>query len=97
MQQVSRMRARDVADMASALALVTQLGFIMFACVLAGLLGGRVLDGWLNTGPWLTIALVLAGVGGGMVAVYRMVMKVVARPRRPGDEPGDDSAPREQD
>ena len=53
------MRSRDVTDTMAALALVTQLGVIMFACVLVGLLGGRFLDGWLNTGPWLTIVLVL--------------------------------------
>jgi ATP synthase protein I len=75
------MRSRDVTDTMTALALVTQLGVIMFACILVGLLGGRFLDEWLNTSPWLTIVLVLAGVGGGMVAVYRMVMKVVTRPR----------------
>jgi F0F1-type ATP synthase assembly protein I len=79
------MRSRDVADTMSALALVTQLGVIMFACILVGLLGGRALDAWLNTGPWLTITLVLVGVGGGMVAVYRMVMKVVAAPREPDE------------
>jgi F0F1-type ATP synthase assembly protein I len=79
MQQVSRMRSRDVADTASALALVTNLGFVMFACVLAGLLAGRLLDAWLQTDPWLTVVLVLAGIGGGMLAVYRMVMKVVTR------------------
>ena len=83
------MRSRDVTDTMAALALVTQLGVIMFACVLVGLLGGRFLDGWLNTGPWLTIVLVLAGVGGGMVAVYRMVMKVVARPRETEDDERD--------
>jgi F0F1-type ATP synthase assembly protein I len=91
------MRSRDVADLASALALVTQLGFVMFACVLTGLFAGRLLDAWLDTSPWLTLVLVLAGVGGGMVAVYRMVMKVVARRSEPrGDGAGDEQTPEKQ-
>jgi len=61
----------------SALALVGQLGFIMTGCILAGFVGGRYVDGWLNSFPVFTLLMLLAGVGAGMVAVYRLVMKAV--------------------
>lgn len=90
------MRLRDAADTLSALALVTQLGVIMFACVLLGLLGGSYLDEKLGTGPVLMIALVLVGVAGGMVAVYRMVMKTVAAGRPPDDQDESSQGPTQQ-
>jgi F0F1-type ATP synthase assembly protein I len=81
------MLPKDSGQMLSTLALVTQLGFIMAACVLGGLLGGMYLDRRLDTAPVLTIVLLLAGVGGGMVSIYRLVMRTVDV-RRPSDEDG---------
>jgi F0F1-type ATP synthase assembly protein I len=68
----------DSGQILSTLALISQLGFIMVACVLGGYLGGRYLDGVLGTTPVLTILLLLSGIGGGMVSIYRLVMKTIA-------------------
>lgn len=68
----------DSGQILATLALISQLGFIMVACVLGGYLGGRYLDGMLGTTPALTIVLVLSGIGGGMLSVYRLVMKTIA-------------------
>ena len=63
------------------LALVGQLGVIMVACVAAGLLGGWYQDSLFGSRPVLTILLLALGVLGGMVAVYRLVMRTVGRER----------------
>jgi len=64
-------------DVLVILTMVGQLGLIMVGAVAGGLLAGFYLDRWLGTGPLFTIALTAAGIGGGMLAVYRMVMKAV--------------------
>ncbi len=77
------------------LALVGWLGFVMAASVIAGFLLGLFLDRLLGTSPFLTLALLLAGIGGGMLAVYRVAMRTMEAgadernatdrsPRKPG-------------
>jgi F0F1-type ATP synthase assembly protein I len=68
----------------AALALIGQLGFIMVACILGGFLVGMYLDRQLGTSPLVTILALLAGVAGGMVAVYRLVVKSIDRQDRAG-------------
>lgn len=82
------MLPKDSGQMLSTLALVSQLGFIMAACVLGGLFGGMFLDRHFRTTPVLTVVLLLVGVGGGMVSIYRMVMRTIDVDRsRDEDEP----------
>ncbi len=59
------------------LALVGQLGLTMVGSILLGCLIGRLLDGWLGSDPIFMIVLILAGVLGGMFAVYRTVSRFV--------------------
>ena len=72
--------------MLATLAMVTQLGFIMVACILAGFLLGLYLDRELGTDPVFTIALLLGGVAGGMVAAYRMIMQGIEEAEHEQDE-----------
>ena len=65
----------------STFALVGQLGFVVLGSILAGFFLGMYLDHLFNSGPVLTIVLLLAGIGGGLVAAYRLVMAAT------GDEP----------
>ena len=44
----------------------------------AGLLAGWYLDRLLDSSPVLTLVLAIAGAAGGMLAVYRLVMKTIA-------------------
>ncbi len=71
------MSPKNEAELLAVLALVGQLGFIMAGSILGGLLAGVYLDRWLGSGPVLTIVLLLCGIGGGFVAVYRLVMRAV--------------------
>ena len=71
------MSAEDDGGLLPTLAVVGQLGLVMAGCILAGFLLGMLLDRRLHSSPALTIALLLAGIGGGMVVVYRTVMRSV--------------------
>ncbi len=50
------------------------LGFELAAPLLAGLFGGRWLDGRLGTRPWLVLAGAVAGAAAGMWNFYRRVV-----------------------
>lgn len=76
------MPSKGNGDVLPTLALVGQLGAIVVACVLAGLLAGQYLDHLLGTGPVLTVICLLTGVAGSMAVVYRLVMRTVDRDRR---------------
>ncbi|MFW6189389.1 MAG: AtpZ/AtpI family protein [Planctomycetota bacterium] len=73
------------------LAMVTQLGFIMAASILAGFLAGLYLDRYLSTSPVFTIVLLLGGVAGGTIAAYRMIMQSLEEPG------GEDQSGRDED
>lgn len=47
------------------------LSFV-FALVI-GFWGGRLLDGWLGTAPWLSLAGFFFGLAAGIVNVYRVM------------------------
>jgi F0F1-type ATP synthase assembly protein I len=49
------------------------LGFELVAPLLAGLFGGRWLDGRLGTGPWLVLVGAVTGAVAGMWNFYRRV------------------------
>jgi len=51
--------------------------WIMVLAVLGAAIGGGFLDRWLNTTPWLTIALIVLGVLGGGLQAYRSIMKAL--------------------
>ena len=68
------------------LAVVGQLGLTMAGCILAGFFLGTLLDRRFHSSPALTIALLLAGIGGGMVVVYRTVMHTVRTAPRGVDD-----------
>ncbi|MGD2175873.1 MAG: AtpZ/AtpI family protein [Candidatus Brocadiaceae bacterium] len=78
------MSPRDTTELLTLLALVGQLGLIMAGTVVGGFLAGMYVDQWLGTGATFKVILLLAGIGGGMVAVYRLVMKAV-EPHLPDD------------
>lgn len=59
----------------TALALVGQVGLVVAAGVVGGVLGGLYLDGLLgNTGAVVVVA-TLAGIGAGVYGAYRLLAK----------------------
>lgn len=64
---------KDVDNM-RALGVVFSLGATMAGAVIVGYFIGSFLDRWLHTGPWLTIVMLLLGLGGGLKAAYDLMV-----------------------
>jgi len=60
----------DNKQVMKALALFTQLGLSMAACIIGGLLLGRFLDGLLGTSPLLLIIFILVGAVAAIKILY---------------------------
>lgn len=66
-------------NLLQAIAIATQLGFVLAAAVLIGLLGGSFLDSKLGTGPLFTIAGSVIGLAAGIYGGVQMLMFVLRR------------------
>jgi F0F1-type ATP synthase assembly protein I len=62
-------------EIRKALSLLTQLGFAMAACVIAGAFAGKWLDRWLGTSPWILLAGCFLGGAAAFKVLYDMVIK----------------------
>jgi len=60
---------------ARAVALASEVGLLLMACVAIGLFLGKWLDGLLGTSPWLLLAFSLLG----MVSAFRAVLGLIRR------------------
>ena len=57
-------------------------GLLSFVIAIAlGLWFGRLADGWLHTGPWLTIVFLVLGAAAGVLNVIRTVGRALKPPR----------------
>lgn len=56
------------------LALVGEVGLVLVVCVGGGLLAGVLLDGWLHTGPVLSLVFLFGGIAAGFLQVYRLLL-----------------------
>lgn len=84
------MRLETDGRVLAALAMVTQLGFIMAAAILFGFLLGWYLDNRFGTEWIFTAVFLLTGIGGGGITVYRMIMASLEESEQedgPGEEP----------
>lgn len=57
------------------ISLLSQIGFMVAACILTGVLLGRFLDGVFNTSPWLVLLFSLLGTG----AAFKYLMEFTKR------------------
>lgn len=60
------------------LALFSEIGIILLVTTLAGALGGRWLDLQLGVSPLFLVGGLLAGLGLGALAVYRLITRFLA-------------------
>ena len=58
-----------------ALALFSQIGVTIAACILIGVLLGRFLDDKLGTSPWLLLVCTFLGVGAAFKSLYDLMKK----------------------
>lgn len=62
-------------DIFKALALFTQLGLSMAACVFVGVFLGKLIDRWLGTSPLMLIILSLVGGAASFKVMYDIVIR----------------------
>lgn len=74
---VSGPRKEDPVNPYAALALVGQLGFVIAAPIVAGVMAGVYLDKKLGTSGLILVPMVLVGLAGGLLAAYRLIRKAV--------------------
>lgn len=55
--------------------ILSTVGIILVSCVIAGYLLGRLLDGWLDTEPWLMVICTLFGSVAGFVQMFTIVKR----------------------
>jgi len=58
-----------------ALSMISQIGVMIAACIVVGVLLGRFLDARLNTSPWLTIVFSLLGVAAAFKSIFDFASK----------------------
>ena len=61
------------------LALFSEIGIVLFATTLLGVLGGYWLDRQLGTLPLLVIVGLVLGMAAGAIAVHRLITRFLAR------------------
>ncbi len=71
-------RKRNVIMMTMA-AFAGQMGCVVLLIVIAALVGGMALDGWLNTKPWLTVILLVVSVPISLYIMFQLSAKAIAK------------------
>ena len=57
-------------ELLQSLSIVSQIGFTIVACIIAGVFFGRFLDNLLGTSPWLLIVFSLFGMGAAFRSMF---------------------------
>ena len=58
-----------------AISFLSQIGFTVTACVLIGVLLGRLLDGFFNTSPWLLLFFAFLGAAAAIKFLFDFAKK----------------------
>lgn len=66
-------------EIANTLSLLSQLGLIMLIPILGLSFLGKFIDNKLNTGPIFFLILLVLGIGGGFMGVYKTVKVFIKR------------------
>lgn len=66
---------------------ISTVGLSFVFAIVLGAWGGRVLDGWLGTGPVLFIVGFFFGLAAGVLNVYRTISRVFPPTRTPPPQP----------
>lgn len=65
------MKQEDKRQLLEALGTVGNVGIGMVAAAAVGLIGGRLIDNWLDSGPWATVIGVFLGLISGLWSAYK--------------------------
>ena len=70
------MKSEDKEEINRKSGLAYAAAFSLFACVIAGLILGWLLDRWLGTKPWLLVAGLVLGAAAGLYEFIRASSKL---------------------
>jgi ATP synthase protein I len=80
-------RSRETGESIRSVGAISTVGLSFVFAIVLGAWGGRVLDGWLGTGPVLFIVGFFVGLAAGVLNVYRTVSRVFPPTRIPPPHP----------
>ena len=63
----------------------SSVGLELAFSILLGYLAGDWLDGWLGTGPWLTLVMIGVGTGAGFLSLFRALRRLMRDSEDPQD------------
>jgi len=75
MNDTSHNKKEQRKQLLHALSFLSQIGITMAACVLIGVILGRLFDGIFGTAPWLLLLFSFFGVGAAFKALYDLLHK----------------------
>ena len=70
------MKSEDKEEINRKSGLAYAAAFSLFACVVAGLIFGWLMDRWLGTQPWLLVVGIVIGAGAGLYEFIRTSSKL---------------------
>lgn len=75
MAGVRLVKQEDKRQLLDAFSMVGNIGIGMVAAAAVGLVGGRFIDGWLDSSPWATVIGTLLGLISGLWSAYKRVSR----------------------
>lgn len=73
MKKLSKKETRAILQ---AMSLITTMGISIVVCVGMGVFVGWLLDGWLNTSPWLIFVFTLLGVVAAFKTMFELFKRI---------------------
>jgi ATP synthase protein I len=67
---MGRNKRKKRGELFKAISQISQIAFIIIACVLVGVFMGSALDRFFTTGPWLTLVFSLLGMAAAFKSLY---------------------------
>lgn len=64
----------DKRQLIEAFSLVGAIGLNMVAALAVGLFFGRLMDTWLDSGPWATLTGIVIGMAAGLWSAYKRIL-----------------------
>lgn len=65
---------KDNKELLNGISTGATIGFYMISAVVVGILLGRMVDGYLDSGPWATVIGIVLGMITGMWSIYKKVV-----------------------
>ncbi len=97
---MSFFRSKQTGEQIRSVGAISTVGLSFVFAMVIGAWGGRVLDGWLGTGPLFFIVFFFLGLAAGILNVYRTVSRAfppsAPRVAPPASAPDDDMRPSDE-